>query len=67
MRKRLEPLMRSTAPTAKPLRKKDTVWVEPKLSARIEFRAATEDGMLRHPSFKGWCLNRPRIRPSWSD
>ena len=27
-RKRLEPLMRKTPPTAKPLRKKDTVWVE---------------------------------------
>ncbi len=53
VRKRLEPLMRRTPPTAKPLRKKDTVWVEPKLSARIEFRGVTEDGMLRHPSFKG--------------
>jgi bifunctional non-homologous end joining protein LigD len=53
VRARLEPLMRRTPPTAKPLRKKDTVWVEPKLSARIEFRGVTEDGMLRHPSFKG--------------
>jgi hypothetical protein len=51
--KRLEPLMRRTPPTAKPLRKKDTVWVEPKLSARIEDRGVTEDGMPRHPSFKG--------------
>jgi bifunctional non-homologous end joining protein LigD len=53
VRARLEPLMRRTPATAKPLRKKDTVWVEPKLSARIEFRGITEDGMLRHPSFKG--------------
>jgi bifunctional non-homologous end joining protein LigD len=53
VRARLEPLMRRTPPTAKPLRKRDTVWVEPKLSARIEFRGVTEDGMLRHPSFKG--------------
>jgi bifunctional non-homologous end joining protein LigD len=53
VRKRLEPLMRRTPPTAKPLRKRDTVWVEPKLSARIEFRGVTGDGMLRHPSFKG--------------
>jgi len=45
--------MRRSEPTAKPLRKRDTVWVEPKLSARIEFRGVTEDGMLRHPSFKG--------------
>jgi hypothetical protein len=27
--------------------------VEPKLAARIEFRGVTEDGMLRHPSFRG--------------
>jgi ATP-dependent DNA ligase len=31
----------------------NTVWVEPKLMAKIEFRGITEDGMLRHPSFKG--------------
>jgi bifunctional non-homologous end joining protein LigD len=53
VRKQLQPLMRRTPPTTKPLRKKDTVWVEPKLSARIEFRGVTEDGMLRHPSFNG--------------
>jgi bifunctional non-homologous end joining protein LigD len=29
------------------------MWVEPKLLARIEFRGLTEEGMLRHPSFKG--------------
>jgi bifunctional non-homologous end joining protein LigD len=52
-RKRLEPLMRKTPPTAKPLRKKDTVWVEPKLEAEIEFRDISSDGMLRHASFKG--------------
>ena len=34
VRKRPEPLMRRTPPTAKPLRKKDTVWVEPKLPRR---------------------------------
>jgi bifunctional non-homologous end joining protein LigD len=33
VRKGLEPLMRRTPPTAKPLRKRDTVWVEPRLSA----------------------------------
>ena len=52
VRERLEPLMRRTPPVAG-LRKKDTVWVEPMLTARIEFRGITEDGMLRHPSFKG--------------
>jgi ATP-dependent DNA ligase len=53
VRKRIEPLMRRSPPTAKTPREKDTVWVEPKVSARIEFRGVTEDGMMRHPSFKG--------------
>ena len=44
--------MRRTPPTARPLRKKDTVWVKPKLSERIEFRGVTEDCMLRRASFK---------------
>ena len=52
VRERLEPLTRRTPPVPK-LRKKDTVWVEPKLTAKIEYRGITEDGMLRHPSFKG--------------
>ena len=52
VRERLEPLMRRTPPVPK-LRKMDTVWVEPKLTAKIEYRGVTEDGMLRHPSFKG--------------
>jgi len=53
VRKRLEPLIRKTPPTAKPLTKKDTVWVEPKVEADIEFRDITSDGMLREASFKG--------------
>ena len=48
----LEPLIRRKPPVAG-LRKKDTVWVEPTLTATIEFRGITEDGMLRHPAFKG--------------
>jgi bifunctional non-homologous end joining protein LigD len=53
VRKRLEPLMRKTPPTAKPLIKEDTVWVEPTVEADIEYRDITRDGMLRHASFKG--------------
>jgi bifunctional non-homologous end joining protein LigD len=53
VRKRLEPLMRKTPPTAKPLIKKDTVWVEPTVEADVEFRDITSDGMLRHARFKG--------------
>lgn len=53
VRERLEPLMRKTPPLAKPLRKKDTVWVEPTLSAKVELLEMTEDGQVRHASFKG--------------
>jgi bifunctional non-homologous end joining protein LigD len=52
VRRRLEPLMRKTPPTARPLRKRDTVWVEPSVEAEIAFRDITSDGMLRHASFK---------------
>jgi ATP-dependent DNA ligase len=33
---------------------KESVWVEPKLSARIEFLERTEGGRLRHSSFVGF-------------
>ena len=35
------------------LRKPDTKWVKPDLKAKIAFRGITQDGKLRHPSFKG--------------
>lgn len=35
------------------LRKPDTKWVQPRLTAKIAFRGITQDGKLRHPSFKG--------------
>lgn len=53
VRERLAPLIRKSPPVAKPLRKKDTIWVEPMFEAEVEFRGMTSDGMLRHPSFKG--------------
>jgi bifunctional non-homologous end joining protein LigD len=46
------PLIRKSPALAKPLRKKDTVWVEPTIEAEIAFRGMTGDGMLRHASFK---------------
>jgi bifunctional non-homologous end joining protein LigD len=52
VRERLEPLMRKTPPLAKP-RKKDTVWVEPQVSARVQLLELTEDGQVRAGSFKG--------------
>lgn len=54
VRERLNPLVRRTAPLARPLRKPDTVWVEPKIDADIACMDLTDDGMVRHASFKAW-------------
>ncbi len=64
LRRRLEPLMRKTPALTKRLRKPDTVWVEPQLSANIEYTEFTSDGTLRHPSYKGLSggTDRPRRR-----
>lgn len=53
VRARLLPLHRKTPPLAKPLKRPDTIWVEPTVTADIAFTELTEDGMLRHASFKG--------------
>jgi len=42
-----------TPQRAKPLKRPDTIWVEPKVIADIALTELTEDGMLRHASFKG--------------
>ena len=52
IRRALEPLARSTTPLAKPLKKQDTTWVEPRFDAEINYAEITDDGMVRHPSFK---------------
>ncbi len=33
--------------------KAEVVWVKPKLVAEVTYRASTNDGSMRHPSFKG--------------
>lgn len=35
------------------MRCKGVIFTQPLLAAEIEYRAWTEDGKLRHPSFKG--------------
>jgi len=52
IRRVLEPLARPTAPLAKPLKKQDTTWVEPRFDAEITYAEITDNGMVRHPSFK---------------
>jgi bifunctional non-homologous end joining protein LigD len=50
IRTALTPLSRSTSPLAKPIKKRDTTWVEP--DAEVTYADITDDGMVRHPSFK---------------
>ena len=49
----LAPLARPTSPLAEPIRKRDTTWVEPRYDAKVMYADITDDGMVRHPSFKG--------------
>jgi bifunctional non-homologous end joining protein LigD len=53
IRQALTPLARSTSPLSKPIKKKDTTWVEPRYDAEVMYADITDDGMVRHPSFKG--------------
>jgi bifunctional non-homologous end joining protein LigD len=53
---RLEPLRRKTSPfegTPKPPR--GAVFAEPALTAEVEFSDWTDDGVIRHPVWKGLC------------
>ncbi len=52
IRRALEPLGRPTAPSAAPLKKADTTWVEPRFDAEITYAEITDDGMVRHPVFQ---------------
>jgi bifunctional non-homologous end joining protein LigD len=52
LRKRLTPLIRKTQPYTKRIAHKG-IWVEPELSAEIEYRAKSAEGKVRHPFYKG--------------
>jgi len=52
VREALTPLARPTSPLSKPIKKRDTTWVEPRFDAEITYADVTDDGMVRHPSFK---------------
>lgn len=49
---RLKPLIRKTQPYAKRIAHQG-IWVEPEVSAEIEYRAKSAEGKVRHPVFKG--------------
>jgi bifunctional non-homologous end joining protein LigD len=48
--------VRRTAPLTKPIKKADTIWVDPRYDADVAYAEITGDGMLRHPSFKALCV-----------
>jgi bifunctional non-homologous end joining protein LigD len=52
LRKRLTPLIRKTQPYTKRIAH-NGIWVEPELSAEIEYRAKSDEGKVRHPFFRG--------------
>ncbi|MGO7576619.1 non-homologous end-joining DNA ligase [Rhizobium ruizarguesonis] len=53
LRGMMERIKRKTPPIAYAGGRKDVVWLQPTLIAEIEYRAWTDDGKLRHASFKG--------------
>ena len=56
IQKKLDNLSRPSAPfdvKPKDPRLRDAVWSQPKLVAEVEFTEWTDDGAIRHPSFKG--------------
>ncbi|MGE5408565.1 MAG: non-homologous end-joining DNA ligase [Syntrophothermus sp.] len=60
--RQLQPLRLSEPPITQPLtglQRRGVVWVRPVLVAQVEYRAWTEDGLLRHPAFKGLREDKP--------
>ncbi|TAT77135.1 ATP-dependent DNA ligase [Rhizobium ruizarguesonis] len=53
LREQLDKLVTKKPPIEYGGRRKDVVWVRPRLAAEIEYRAWTHDGKLRHASYKG--------------
>jgi bifunctional non-homologous end joining protein LigD len=58
IRQALEQLARRTSPLARPIKKPDTIWVDPRYDADVAYAEISGDGMLRHPSFKALCERR---------
>jgi bifunctional non-homologous end joining protein LigD len=58
---KLKPLVSSQSPFASVPRAeaKSAHWLRPKLVAEVEFTEMTQDGLLRHPSFRGLRSDKP--------
>jgi bifunctional non-homologous end joining protein LigD len=59
LRQRLEPLEQKKNPFASGRGPRQARFVEPRLVAEVEFRELTEDGLVRHGSFKGLRDDKP--------
>ena len=62
LRGRLDKLTQDLSPFAKPLSGKEARgvhWVNPELVGEVVFTGWTDDGLLRHPSFKGLREDKP--------
>jgi hypothetical protein len=44
--------MRPTSPLSKPIKKQDRHGLSPRFDAEVAYADITDDGMVRHPSFK---------------
>jgi bifunctional non-homologous end joining protein LigD len=53
LRERLDPIAVGKSPLSMPVKKPKATWVKPELLVDVEYRAMTQDGRLRHASFKG--------------
>ncbi|MBI4318523.1 MAG: DNA ligase D [Chloroflexi bacterium] len=59
VRKKLDPLIRETAPFRTPPRTNAPVhWVRPELVCEVRFSEWTDDGLMRHPVFMGLRMDK---------
>ncbi len=59
IRDALDEMAVDSAPIDVPRELASATWVEPRLVAHVEFREWTDEGRLRHPSFKGFGAEHP--------
>jgi bifunctional non-homologous end joining protein LigD len=60
IRRVLTPLATAACPLARPIKRADTVWVQPRYEAEVVFTEITTDGMLRQPSLQALITASPR-------
>ncbi len=53
LRGMMDKITRKTSPLPYSGARRNVVWLQPTLIAEIEYRAWTDDGKLRHASYKG--------------